>query len=316
MKTKITSAILALLAVVSLSSCHDDEGTSNNPSLPVYYFQAKSTTNFIAVQDITGGAWNTYAGSEQVIVMDMNTNTCSVAFSNFKYNSSEGVPFTISGVPMRTYTDPNVKGAEYSDQLETSGSSVRLSISNFKIKVLLDANRTFGTDEDGNPDKAGPQVFISFTIDGRYNVRVIQNKNFFYGNTTSVNPSGNFDPFTTQASKYELQLNYTTGKAQLSIENARFVSSMPEGITMEFPGIDFTITDSGLTLDSNELIPQIPNRGPFPDYKVTNLSGDVPTGDRLNLSFSCPTVPIPMGSTTTYQFNVTVNAPYSLTGGL
>lgn len=316
MKFRITSAIPALLAIVSLSSCHNDDFDSDGENkLPVYYFQAGAKTNFIAVQDITDGAWRTYQGTEQMIVFNMNTNTCTLSFESLKYNSSDGVPFTLADIPLRTYTDPNVKGAEHSDPLSTSGSSVNLQVTNFKITALLDPNRTFGLDEDGKPDLAGPQIFISFIIDGRYKVRVIQNKNYFYGTTSSINPSGDFQPFTTQASKYELALNYTTGKAQLTIENAQFVTGMPQGITMEFPGIDFTITDSGIDLACSELIPQIPNRGPFPAYKVTNLSGNVPTGERLNLNFTCPTVPIPMNGPT-YSFTVTVNAPYSLTGGL
>lgn len=315
MKLKLTYALLALLTAVSFTSCSNDDDNGTNQQ-PIYYFQAKATTNFVYVKDLAAGTTATYPGSEQLIVFDMNTNTCSIAFSGLKYTTGDAMPFTIANVPLRSYSDPNVMGAEYSDPLTTTGSAANLSITNFKISVLLDPNRTFGVDDDGNKMLAGPQAFISFVIDGRYDVTVVQNKQYFYGTTSSVNPSGNFAPFISKAPKYEVALNYTTGKAQLTIENAKFLEGMPDGITMEFPGIDFTMTDNGLTLSGTDITPRIPKRGEMPAYKASTISGTVTFGNRLDLSFTCPTVPIPMTGTTTYSFTVTVNAPYSLTGGL
>ena len=313
MKLKLTYALLALLTAVSFTSCSEDDGPNLQPAIII---GAKATTNFVEVKDITTGTLNFYPGSEQSLVFDSNTNTVTISFNGLKYCSSDPVPFIISSLPLRTYSDPNYKGTEYSDPITTTGSAANLTITNLKLKVLLDPNRTFGINDKGETTLAGPQVFISFVIDGRYDVTVVQNKQYFYGTTSSVNPSGNFAPFISQAPKYEVALNYTTGKAQLTIENAKFLEGMPDGITMEFPGIDFTMTDNGLTLSGTDITPRIPKRGEMPAYKASTISGTVTFGDRLDLSFTCPTVPIPMTGTTTYSFTVTVNAPYSLTGGL
>ena len=77
MKLKLTYALLALLTAVSFTSCSEDYDNGTNQQ-PIYYFQAKATTNFVYVKDLAAGTTATYPGSEQLIVFDMNTNTCSI----------------------------------------------------------------------------------------------------------------------------------------------------------------------------------------------------------------------------------------------
>lgn len=318
MKIRLLSAVAGALALLSSTSCSHTSWDQDLPDKPVYYFNSTEDDTFIAVNKIGTETWTTYRGAKYVLIYDENDNSATLQISDMQYGPAETdrLTMTLAYMPQASFTDPNKKGAKHSDPVTLgSGSTSSVTISNISICTLLDQQRTFGTKDDaqGNPVpvEVGAQTFISFTINGTYNVRVIQKQNYFYGVTTSVCTNGEFAPFTTTKANYRLTLDYKTMKANLTIENAQFVSNMPEGITMTFPAIDFTVTGNGISLLSSELTP-VYNSIPMPAYKVTTLTGNVINEDRLTLNFTCPEVPIPMNSDNKYSFNVSANLPYSL----
>lgn len=316
MKIKFLSATCGIIALATMSSCSQTEVKNENLK-PIYYIPASASSNFVAVKTEGSEAWKYYPGIDYTLVFDENDNTCTIQLVNLQFDEKEKATMTFGYVPRATFRDPMVKGVNITDPFQlSSGSTATYTISDLKVTCLLDEARTFGTTEDDNgkvtPIKVGAQNAISFTIDNKYHVRVIQNKNYFYGTTFSTSNSGDFDPFSTKKAKYCVSLDYKSNKALMTIENAKFITSMPEGITMEFPDIDFSMSDNGFTLNCRQLIPRANNR-PFQAYEVIDLVGTVTTAQTLALSFTCPHVPIPMTGTETYSFNVSVDANYSLT---
>lgn len=324
MKLRFIYLLTALMAMMSLTSCHNDDsfGNGGGSMLPIYYINAKKTTNFVAVKEKGETDWKYYSGADVLMIFDMNDNTCSFSVSEMEFDTDRRATMSVAGIPMTDYRDSAVKGCQGAGPYETATASTELlQITNVRIKALLDPERTFGTDgvdEQGNPKpkQVGAQVAFSFTINGEYDVQVIPNKHYFYGTTISTNPSHDFATFSTTKSKYEMALNSTTGKAQLSIENALFVDGMPEGINMTFPGIDFKVTDLGIEFESESLIPQLPQTPPrpMPAYKVSPFHATILTGELMNMNFTCPAIPIPANQTqNTYEFQVSARLPYSLT---
>ena len=318
MKIKLLSAMCGLLALASFSSCSQTEITNENLK-PIYYLNLSSSDNFVAVQTKGESNWKYYPGIDYTLIFDENDNTCTAQFVNLQFNDNEKdrTTMTFGYIPRTSFTDPMVKGVNVTTPFQlSSGSTATYTIRDLKITCLLDEKLTFGTTEDANgkvtPKTVGPQNAISFTIDDKYLVRIIQKKNYFYGSTFSVCTDGDLGQFITRDAKYCVTLDYRSQQALMTIENAQFVSSMPTGITMTFPGIDFAMSDNGFTLNCTQLIPQANNR-PFQAYEVTDLTGTVVTAQTFDLKFTCPHVPIPMTSTDTYSFDVTVDANYSLT---
>lgn len=315
MKIKLLSAACALFALTAMSSCSETEVTNENLK-PIYYIPGAASSNFVAVQKVGTDTWTYYPGIDYTLVFDENDNTCTIQLVSLQFAADKKETMVFGYIPRTTFRDPMVKGVDNPTSFQlSSGSTSTYTISDLKVTCLLDEERTFGyTEEAGKltPTKVGAQNSISFTIDNQYRVRVIQNKNYFYGTTISTCSSGDFDAFSTKKAKYCVSLDYRTQIALMTIENAQFVTGMPEGITMEFPGINFALSDNGFTLNCDQLIPRANNR-PFQAYEVTGLRGNVTTAQTFDLSFTCPHVPIPMTSTDTYMFNVTVDANYSLT---
>ncbi len=317
MNLKTIPICCGFLAILSLSSCHSTEFKNEIPPKPIYQFEQNASDNFVAVQNLKNYDWSYYDGCNYTIIFDENDNSCSIQISDIQFDQNQRTTLTFLNLPQTSFKDPNVKGTSYVGSFATNSEASMSTyyISDLSIECLLDQDRTFGyTEKNGEqiPAPVGVQPFISFTINNSYKIRIIQKKNYFYGLTSSVCSGGEFDPFHTQSSKYLLNLNPTMKTARLTIENAQFVNGMPKGITMDFSGIDFTITDTGILLASASLIPTANNR-PFQMYEVTDLQGIVSYATKLALSFHCPHVPIPMDSDDTYSFSVTVDAPYSLT---
>lgn len=311
MKIKSLLTACGITAIAALSSCSSTEVNNENLK-PIYYVPAEASSNFVAVQKVGTDTWKYYPGIDYTLVFDENDNSCTVQLVGLQFDEDKKDTMVFGYMPRATFRDPMVKGVDVATPFQLSSGT---TISDLKVTCLLDAERTFGYAEvDGTltPTKVGAQNSISFTIDNLYHVRVIQKKNYFYGTTISTCSSGDFDAFSTKKAKYCVSLDYRTQIALMTIENAQFVTGMPSGITMEFPSISFAMSDNGFTLNCDQLIPQVNNR-PFQAYEVTGLRGNVITAKTFDLSFTCPHVPIPMTSTDTYKFNVTVDANYSLT---
>lgn len=316
MKLKTISFFCGALALMSLTSCHSTTWDEDNkPAKPIYYFSQPKADNFIAVQNKTDLSWKYYDGCDIEFLFNENDNSCSIAITDMQIDADQRSSFTFLNIPQVSYNNASVKGAQAVNPFQNTGigSGSTYTISDLTITCILDEKRTFGKkDVNGvpTPNPVGVQAFIAFTINNQYKVRVVQRDHYFYGLTSSVCATNEFEPFYTQKSIYRLTLAPNNGAARLTIEEAQFISGMPAGITMDFSGLSFALTDDGIRIASSSLIPTVGNR-PFEVYEVTGLYGNVSYADKLRLNFTCPHVPIPMTSDNTYSFNVTVDATYT-----
>ena len=74
------------------------------------------------------------------------------------------------------------------------------------------------------------------------------------------------------------------GTITLQLDHVRFVEQMPP-LDMDFPGIGYTTTPSGVLLTSERLVPRIAGR-PYEQYAVTSLTGTA-SALRLDVEFTC-----------------------------
>lgn len=132
-----------------------------------------------------------------------------------------------------------------------------------------------------------PIINMSITM-GDVEVITVQRQKVYFGSTGVVN-SAESTNFTSKTPYYAVTLDANTMTANIDVYNAKFAEKMP-AMNMKFSGIPFNVSNLGYTLACEELIPTIKESGvdvPYPNYKITNLSGDALFATGLNLQFNC-----------------------------
>ena len=112
MKLRFIYLLTALMAMMSLTSCHNDDsfGNGGGSMLPIYYINAKKTTNFVAVKEKGETDWKYYSGADVLMIFDMNDNTCSFSVSEMEFDTDRRATMSVAGIPMTDYRDSAVKG--------------------------------------------------------------------------------------------------------------------------------------------------------------------------------------------------------------
>lgn len=307
----ISMLAVALVAACSFTSCIG-LGEEPVPEAKLMYFTFEAKDNFVASRATGAEAYSLFGGAKTEVVIDMNSGVCNIKINDITYSADAApVSMLMQNIQLTSQADPFQRGVQIAGPFAfTATNGTTMTIKNLNMAMLLDENRTFGTNENNNqPKLAGCHLFLSFVVNDKYEVRLIMKENHFYGKTTSMSIDGTFPTYTSAAPKYNVSLNPTTGTADVNIEGARFMEAMPKGINMTFPGVPFTITPSGISLFSADVIPTSGGR-PFPPYKAVNLTGKVANDRTFDLNFTCPTISIKDQGV--FAFNITVDATYSL----
>lgn len=71
-------------------------------------------------------------------------------------------------------------------------------------------------------------------------------------------------------------------KADIVIYKIKFVPQMPVTIDVTIPGVDVTVSTTGISFSGNDIVPMAMG-GPYERYLVTNLTGSIVDG---TMSFS------------------------------
>lgn len=132
-----------------------------------------------------------------------------------------------------------------------------------------------------------PIINMSMTM-GDIEVVTIQQQKVYFGSTGVTNNAASTN-FTSKTPYYAVTLDAKAMTAKIDVYNAKFAEKMP-AMNMKFSGIPFKVSNLGYTLECDELIPTIKDSGvdvPYPDYKITNLSGNALFATGLNLQFDC-----------------------------
>lgn len=77
-------------------------------------------------------------------------------------------------------------------------------------------------------------------------------------------------------------LPYQDGSAELTLYEVKFSPRMPLTLDVTIPGITLTSTPEKVILSGDDIVP-FALGGNYPDYKVTELQGEV-VGDKLTVS--------------------------------
>lgn len=128
-----------------------------------------------------------------------------------------------------------------------------------------------------------PVLWLTFTVDSQYRVRVVYTPSSFVGTTNVVGPDNSL--YTSQKPYYCVAFDPTKSKATLHVIGAKFADKMP-ALDMMFTDIPFTCSQTGFDMAKAELIPRIGNVE-YPDFKITDLkvSGNYEMG--LMVEFTC-----------------------------
>ena len=82
----------------------------------------------------------------------------------------------------------------------------------------------------------------------------------------------------------------TDNTISIEMANVKFAAMMPVTITMVIPEVTTTATDAGLSLSGDNIIPTAMG-GPFPQYTITNLTGET-TPQKMTFSMMCGIYPL------------------------
>lgn len=302
---------LAVVAACSFSSCVGlNEEPIDESKLMYFTFEAKD--NFIASRPIGSEAYSIFAGAKTEVVMEFNSGVCNVKLTDVTFAPEmEPLSLLMQNIQLTSQADPYMRGVKIAGPFAfTSANGTTMTVKDLHLALLLDENRTFGTNENNNqPKVVGPHLFLQFTVNDKYNVRLIMKENYLYGKTTSMCVDGTFPTFTSGIPEYNVSLNPTTGTADININNASFMEGMPKGINMTIPSVPFTVTDSGISFFTAEAVPTSGGR-PFPAFKTVNVNGKIATERGMDLNFTCPTIAIKDKGT--FAFNIMVESYYSL----
>ncbi len=113
---------------------------------------------------------------------------------------------------------------------------------------------------------------------------------------TSTTTYGDGAPYETTKTTYSVKFDKDNKHAAITIQNAQFAETMPMQ-TMELKNVPVTVTQTGYTLATDKVIPEI-NGVPFEQFAITDLAMYVGSnGMQMNIGFKCQ----PMGKS--YQVN-------------
>ena len=130
-----------------------------------------------------------------------------------------------------------------------------------------------------------PAVCIEYTVNSTYKATGSILSQIFVGTTVTTDINGH--SFSNETPAYVLELDPQTMKAALTINNAKFIQSMPAQ-TMTFAGIPYTVSDNGIvTLESTETIIPTINKVEFKAFPISDLKAEYNLTTGMNLNFVC-----------------------------
>ena len=83
---------------------------------------------------------------------------------------------------------------------------------------------------------------------------------------------------------------YEDGSADLILYEIKFAPNMPLKLDVTVPGVTITSTHEKITLSGDDIIPFALGGNQFPNYKVTDLQGEI-VGDKLTFTLKFGGIP-------------------------
>lgn len=253
---KIVLPAFLLAALASMTSCLGGDSTqtqtmglSTANCFNIAYDYNNSETNIIPVGANTSVKIDYSAGTASVEITGLQVSPTSASYAitiadqKFTFDSSNTM---IISVPSYIDTERNV------------------TINNFTLKYLDRTNGYYSL----------PVWTVTFTMDSRYDVRIVQKEVYYWGKST-VNVGGNVQTFTNPY--YGIRFDPTNAvngviKSSLYLLDAQFSENMPT-MNLQMKDIPTTVDLNRFSMNASTIDVSTADGVTQPEYAVTNLRG-------------------------------------------
>ena len=272
--------MLVMIAVVATScskdepSAHDNYLEQNYTGCFQYIYKKSLNTGVIATGTTYMFRWRADFTADVYIknakFSAKMPNGVDIAIEGLKWKNIDGVKKIAAKDVVPTKVTMNGKDVDVSAYVF---DAINLDV--FERR-LMDAQLTYI-----------PNINMSIEM-GDVEVVTVQKQKVYFGSTGVTNNAAATN-FTSNVPYYAVTLNPETNKATINVFGAKFAEKMPL-LNMKFDGISFNVSNLGYTLNCEELVPTIREGEidvPYPDYMITNLTGNAAFATGLNLQFNC-----------------------------
>lgn len=269
---KILKILSIAILIPMLSACRGDDSPTNSARMDI-----RSESNTLLVTDITTSETYKCSGADYAIFVDFDNATGNVSINNLLLpGASRAISFDLPETRLQvTMLGFKIEQIQPVSVPTNTGSSV--NISDLKVEYYYPANAT------PNP------LNISFTINGSMRCVTLFEVTRYQGTTSSTDLDDPADsPYSTTISQYMVRLDSEDNTVSIAISRPKFVDAMPDQMigTMIFPDIPVTYTEDGITFESASFVPMV-GEDPYPQFRITNLSGRIVAGSSFDLTFDC-----------------------------
>lgn len=266
MKKNFKFILPALLpALILLAGC----SSSDSSYVLTQYYNAEDCFNAVT----TASGTEYVSGTDYAFEYDYTNNVVTVHVTGLSDATAVYPAFKLKNLKW-DYIDGWKTTVVNNLTPESNGSGTVPQISTFELRVL---DRVLS----GNPD---PVYYVAFTMSDGTSFVTFPREMRYFGRTI-VSAEGTPDFISTESS-YVLKLYPDKSEAAIEVDNARFAAAMPVGMNMMFNGIGFSCTRNYVTVNKDNLIPEI-GGDPYPAFGISQLAGNFNLVSGMKLNFHC-----------------------------
>ena len=274
MKKILGSAIVALAACMTLSSCNNNGGDSDTT------IQYPIINCFALVHDTQSGAGSFIQGVNYTMLLNVSQSYADISITGLNIPDGQRYP---------SISLPEVPAKADKAWLVVSSARPTVDITGFgslpvfRDLVLRLLDRYYG-------GAYVPGFTVSYSIDDRYRVFSAREGQIASGTIQTTAPDGSV--FEKEDAVIGLAFDTKTMMLEIQFAGAQFVQGMPaQNITMS--KIPFTMTPEGVASFSIASLTPTIGSTPYPNYPITDLVGTYDFNRGLDLNFVCTLGPAP-----------------------
>ena len=275
-------AITAALCALTLTACNDDKKTTNDTIT-----QQGLSECFAVVTDKTGAeATRVIYPVNITYLLNWTTAKCDATITGLTLGGQNLPSINLTGMKWNLSEDGWGETEADRPNQNTGAIANAPVVTDFELEWL------FRLDLANATETYDPVCSFEFDLDSRYHYVGSRQPSYMGGNTTVTCPS--LPAFSYEDAIYSIKLDFTSMKADLTINGAKFNQMMPS-LNMDFKNIPFTFghEQGSFKLTCGELVPEMNGR-PMPGFPITNFEAIVFPGHDTELQFDCTPETMPM----------------------
>ena len=248
---------------------------------------------FIYVEDFTSAAAAYYTNVSYEIKLNYTKATAEVLVTNLKLSDGTTYPsMRLSAMPFRIASDGWIEVTADNVVPDKGSYGGDVVFSSFKMRIY---QRIVN-------GKYLPAVSFRYTVNQHFSVVSSTPQQLTWGTTTSTDQDGK--SFKTTDTYYEVVINTDTRCANIYMNKASFIGSMP-ALDIVLNNVPFVIAGGRLVFNLDNIIPSI-GGVPYNQFPIKNFKGGMEFDKGMNLSFDCEPATV-AGS----KYEVTADTSYA-----